>query len=53
VTGGLIIELLEHDGKAPAQGSRKGGRRAPVRRKAGASKARKGKLRKKAARKGG
>ncbi|WP_044006218.1 ribonuclease R [Jannaschia sp. CCS1] len=55
VTGGLILELLEHDGKAPSRGSgrgaRKGGGRGrgkpPARRKVSASKARKTKLRKK------
>lgn len=51
VTGGLILELLEHNGKAPAQGRKRHGK-PPTRRKAGASKARKGKLRKKAARRG-
>ncbi len=51
VTGGLILELLEHDGKAPVKG-RRGGRKQPARRKVGASRARKGKLRRKAARKG-
>lgn len=54
VTGGLILELLEHDGKAPAQGARRGNGRGrgkpPARRKAGASKGRKVKLRKKTAR---
>lgn len=53
VTGGLILELLEHEGKAPAQGRRGGGKgrgKPPARRKVGASKAGKGKLRKKAAR---
>ncbi|GAB5447049.1 ribonuclease R [Gymnodinialimonas sp.] len=57
VTGGLILELLEHDGKAPAQGRRRGQSRGrvkpPARRKVGASKGRKVKLRKKAARKNG
>lgn len=49
VTGGLILELLEHDGKAPAQG-RRGRGKTPARRKVGASKGHKTKLRKKAAR---
>ncbi|MBY4894414.1 ribonuclease R [Rhodobacteraceae bacterium N5(2021)] len=50
VTGGLILELLEHDGKAPAQGRRRGRGKPPARRKVGATKGRKTKLRKKSAR---
>ena len=50
VTGGLILELLEHDGKAPAKGARRGRGKPPVRRKVGASKGRKTKLRKKTTR---
>jgi len=52
VTGGLILELLEHDGKTAAQTPRKGRGKPPARRKVGASKAGKAKLRKKTARKG-
>lgn len=50
VTGGLILELLEHDGKAPAKGARRGRGKPPERRKVGASKGHKAKLRKKTAR---
>jgi ribonuclease R len=50
VTGGLILELLEHDGKAPAGGRGRGRGKPPTRRKAGSTRARKTKLRKKTAR---
>lgn len=52
VTGGLILDLLEHDGKAPAQGRGRARGKPHARRKVGASKAKKTKLRKKTARKG-
>ncbi len=50
VTGGLTLELLEHDGQARPQSRRKGRRKPPARRKVGGTKARNTKLRKKAAR---
>jgi ribonuclease R len=50
VTGGLILELLEHDGQARPQNARKGRRNPSKGRKIGQSKARKSKLRKKVAR---
>ncbi|MEJ6391153.1 ribonuclease R [Gymnodinialimonas ulvae] len=53
VTGGLILELLEHDGRARPTPRRSGRRKGPTRRKAGASKGKRTKLRKKAARKRG
>ena len=53
VTGGLILELLEHDGRARPTSRRSGRRKGPTRRKAGATKGKRTKLRKKAARKSG
>ncbi|WP_224816787.1 ribonuclease R [Hasllibacter sp. MH4015] len=51
VTGGLTLELLEHAGQARPKPARRNGRRkGPVRRKVGASKSGKAKLRKKKAR---
>ncbi len=50
VTGGLTLELLEHEGQARPQSRRKGRRKPPARRKVGGTKARNTKLRKKAAR---
>ena len=50
VTGGLTLDLLEHDGHARPGGRRQGRRKGAVRRKAGQSKGRKVKLRKKTAR---
>ena len=52
VTGGLILELLEHDGRVRPTTRRTGRRKGPVRRKAGATKGKRKKLRKKAARSG-
>lgn len=50
VTGGLTLELLEHEGQARPQSRRKGRRKPPARRKVGGTKVGKTKLRKKAAR---
>ena len=51
VTGGLILELLEHEGRARPTTRRSNRRKPPTRRKAGAAKGKRTKLRKKAARK--
>ncbi len=53
VTGGLTLELLEHDGQARPQNARRGRRKPVAGRKLGQAKARKGKLRKKTARRPG
>ena len=47
VTGGITLELLEHDGRKAARAARPNRRKTAVRRKAAATKAKKTKLRKK------
>lgn len=47
VTGGLMLELLEIDGKSPPRGRRGGGRGKPTRRKYGSAKKKRDKIKRK------
>ena len=51
VTGGVVLDLLEIDGKPPSKSGNRRGRGRPVKRKAGAHKKRAGKVQRKVSRK--